>query len=223
MICCASPLLVLGVLVGAADTVPPAAVAREVTSLLAAGWDVDPATLVVRWGPWPGDTTRHAGAAVRLMAAPGRDGWVTVQVLPPTGSPVAVQLRVGVQVPVFHSTRALAPGHQLVATDLTPGVEIQWGTPRAAALPVGVGWEVRRAIAVGGLLAAPAVAPPIGARAGERVVLVWSRGEVQVEVEAEAMATARIGETVRARRGTTQYTGTLTAPGFGRLDGRRPA
>jgi flagella basal body P-ring formation protein FlgA len=149
----------------------------------------------------------------------GTDGWFAV-VFEPAGQSIAVRVRAGVEDTVVVAARPLAAGTYLAAGDLEREVRMRWGPPRfgAGGLP-DVGWEVRRAIAAGTAVAAPAVSQPYVVAAGEPVRFVWQRGAVTISVGGVAMNAARVGDQVRARaQGRSgRINGIVTAPGVARL------
>jgi flagella basal body P-ring formation protein FlgA len=93
---------------------------------------------------------------------------------------------------------------------------VHWGIPAPdSSLVPGVGWETRRIVRAGEVVASPAVSAPPLVLAGQPVRLEWERGGVQVSVVGIALNSARRGETVRARleERPARLTGTVTAPG----------
>jgi flagella basal body P-ring formation protein FlgA len=211
-------LLQLGGSVPAPATVPAAAVpdsvAARVSTWLAREWSVPERAVRLEWG--------------RLsLALPGRPlpfrvtgrgvaGWYVVVFDPSSPGAVAVRLRAGVEDSVLVAARPLATGALLSAADLKSEPRVCWGPPAppSESRP-GPGWEVRRALATGEVLARPAVTPPMLVVAGEPVRLVWTEGAVQVSVVGIALNRARQGELVRARveGRSDRLVGTATATG----------
>ena len=135
------------------------------------------------------------------------------------------------RVPV--AARALARGEVLTAADIAFFADTvrevrertraagAWGTTASAA-PVGAGWVVRRAIAAGEPLRAPAVTPPDAVRYGQPVRVVYRESGLAITISGTAVADAPVGARVavrvesagRARR----LEGTVLAPGLVQLN-----
>ena len=144
--------------------------------------------------------TLPGGSLPFRVTGRGLSGWLVVVFDPSSLDAVAVRLRAGVEDTVPVAARPLAAGARLTAADLRPESRVCWGPPAPSSEPrPGPGWEVRRALAAGEVLARPAVAPPTLVQAGEPVRLVWGGGAVQVSVVGIALNRARQGELVRAR------------------------
>lgn len=190
-------LLQLGASAPAAATVPDS-VAVRVGAWLAREWGVPGPAVRLEWGRLPG--ALPGGSLPFRVTGRGAGGWLVVVFDPASRDAVAIRLRAGVEDTVLVAARPLAAGARLAAADLRPEPRVCWGPPASSSEPrPGPGWEVRRALAAGEVLARPAVAPPTLVEAGEPVRLVWSGGAVQVSLVGIALNRARQGELVRAR------------------------
>ncbi len=216
MICCAS--LVLTLAAAPADTTP--AFAAQVAGAVAAQWGVAPEQVRLEWGRMPagaGDST----ASVQLRGT-GADGWFVALVTGATGT-TAVRVRAGTEAVMPVAARALPVRHVVTEEDLGWTARIAWGAPIADTLPNPVGSLVKRALAAGEPLVAPAVGAAPLVQAGQPLVLVWQSGAVEVEMAAVALGTAGLGETVRAKGpGGERLKGTMIAPGRASTLGARP-
>ncbi len=219
----ASRILVALVLLGAgaAQAAPPAVPADlegAVTAAIAGEWSVDPAALTLEWGHVPAPATEPGAVLVRL-AGRGTDGWLAAVIRPVGGHMLSVRVRAGLTDSVWVAARPLDAGVALAAGDLRGEERLRWGPPRAVHERPGPGWEVRRRLPEGSVLAAPAVVPPAWVSAGEPVVLEWARGGVSIALTGTALNSARQGETVRARIDgrDAPVSGVVTAPGTAAL------
>ena len=191
------------------------ALAARVAGRIADAWRLPAAQVCLSWGRSSAVRTPADDAPFRLVGH-GDAGWFVVVFDPAGTEATAVRLRAGVERPVMVASRALAAGTRLAAGDVREEVRVHWGLPPAdSELAPGVGWELRRSLAAGEVVAPPAVAAPTLVEAGQPVRLEWSRGGVQVSVVGIALNSARRGETVRARfeERPARLTGTVTAPG----------
>jgi flagella basal body P-ring formation protein FlgA len=97
---------------------------------------------------------------------------------------------------------------------MTWGERVDWGAGTDAAAVIDpIGWEVRRSVTAGTVLAAPVVRAPDLVSAGEPVTFVWQRGAVRMERIAVAQTAAGLGETVRAQVGGVRLVGRVTGAG----------
>lgn len=199
--------------------------AARVAARLADLWDVPATEIRLAWGRSTDAGSPGGDAPFRVVGA-GAGGWFVVVFHPAESTAVAVRVRAGVERPVMVATRPLGSGGRIAAGDVREEVRVHWGSPRPDSSQVPAeGWEVRRAIRKGEVVAPPAVSPPPLVLAGEPVRLEWVSGGVQVSVVGIALNSARRGETVRARleERPARLSGTVTAPGIAVLasGGRR--
>jgi flagella basal body P-ring formation protein FlgA len=206
----------------AADPPPvPGPLAGRVAETIAATWRVPPVDLRLDWrGPGSG---RPLAADVPFhLAGRGDGGWFVVVFEPAGEPPVALRVRAGVEDTVAVAARPLAAGARVASGDLVSERRLRWGPPAAdpGARP-GVGWEIRRPLASGEVVAWPAATPPPWVAGGEPVRLVWERGTVAISMMGTALHSARRGETVRARvEGRPgPLAGRVTEPGIAVLEG----
>lgn len=193
----------------------PRPLAARVAARVADGWRVPAEQVRLEWGVVAGDRVPAPDAPFRILGR-GDAGWYVVVFDPSDSAAVAVRLRAGVERPVAVATRPLAAGTRIAPGDLREEVRVHWGRPGVAALVLPAeGWDVRRAVRAGDVVAPPAVATPPLVLAGQPVRLEWQSGGVQVSVVGIALNSARAGETVRARleERPARLTGTVTAPG----------
>jgi flagella basal body P-ring formation protein FlgA len=193
----ASLFVLLALLAPAPATVPDSAAAC-VRTWLAHEWGVPEGAVHLEWGRL---SVGLPGKALPFrVTGRGVAGWLVVVFEPPGLDAVAVRLRAGVEDTTLVAARPLAVGTRLDPADVRPESRVRWGPPAplSGSRP-GPGWEVRRALATGEVLARPAVAPPLLVEAGEPVRLVWAGGTVRVSVVGVALNRARQGELVRAR------------------------
>lgn len=211
--------LVAGLPAPTADTVPPLPVSRAVREALAQQLGADPEELVLEWGrlpAWAADT----GAVTVRLGPVGKGGWLVATVRRGEAGPVAVRVRGGVVSRLPVASRPLGRGHIIADTDVTWDRAVAWGSANHSLqdeLPIG--WEVRRAVATGESLDQSMLQSPRVIAAGDKVAFVWQRGAVRLERVATAIASARLGESVRARAGDARLTGRATGPGEAILEG----
>ncbi|MCL4864516.1 MAG: flagella basal body P-ring formation protein FlgA [Gemmatimonadales bacterium] len=213
MISSASLLLLATVAVGP-DSLP-AALVSQVRAWIGREWGVPAESVQLEWG-------RHVGLDETVATAPlrvggsGRNGWFVVTVEPPDAPPAAVTVRAGTLALQPVAARALSAGTRLAAEDIVLAEQVAWGppppAPEANPLPVGEGWEVRRAIAQGTVLVPPLVQAPRLVVSGDPVTFVWTRGAIRMERVAIAQGSARLGELVHAQVGTVRLAGVVTGP-----------
>jgi flagella basal body P-ring formation protein FlgA len=203
----------------AGAAVPPA-LAAEVAAQVGARWGVPAGQVSLQWGAAPAGLGFEPGTPIRLTGA-GLNGWFAVVLRPTEPAATAVRVRAGVVGPVPVAAHALAAGTTLAPGDVRSESRIQWGAPLAEAGYADAGWEVRRPIAPGQPLVAPAVAPPELIAAGQPITVRWKRGDVEVLLTGTALHAARAGEmarvTVDGRPGRLQ--GRVTGPGTITVEG----
>lgn len=199
------------------DTAPPPVVVERARTLVAETWHAVPEELVLEWGRLPTMPDSLDGAALRLGGT-GRDGWFVVTIAPAAGRPVAITLRAGVPRTMPVATSPLSVGRAITATDVAWVERIAWGPPDASEPIDPVGWEVRRGLEAGDVLAEPMVRAPLLVLAGDPVTFVWERGNVRMERVALAQSPAREGDLVRAQVGGTRLTGRVIGPGVAILE-----
>lgn len=199
------------------------ALEARVAERIADAWKVPVHCLRVQWGRSSSGESPSADAAFKVMGR-GEGGWYVVVFDPADAHATAVRVRAGVEQPVMVAARPLRAGTRIAAGDLVEEVRVHWGAPaQDSTLTPMPGWEIRRPIATGEVVMAPAVLPPPLVVAGEPVELQWLSGGVQVSVVGIALNSASQGETVRARieERPARLTGTVTAPGRAVLAGGR--
>jgi flagella basal body P-ring formation protein FlgA len=207
-----TPLLLAG---RAGDAPVSRGLAARVAERIAGAWRVPVGQVRLLWGHSSGTASPADETTFRVLGR-GEDGWFVVVFDPAASTAVAVRVRAGVERPVMVASRSLPAGSRLTDGDLREEMRVHWGVPAAdSALTPGTGWEVRRLLAAGEVIAAPAVAPPPLVFAGQPVRMEWQRGGVEVSVVGIALNNARRGETVRARleERPARLTGTVVAPG----------
>jgi len=200
--------------VAPAPAAVPDSAAACVSTWLAHEWGVSERAVHLEWGRL--SVALPGGVLPFRVTGRGVAGWLVVVFDPPGRDAVAVRLRAGVEDTVLVAARPLAVGTRLEHADLRPESRVCWGPPAPPSeTRPGSGWEVRRALATGEVLARPAVAPPTLVVAGEPVRLVWAEGAVQVSVVGIALNRARRGELVRVRveGRSDRLVGTATATG----------
>jgi flagella basal body P-ring formation protein FlgA len=196
----------------------PGDVQATVRARIAEIWGTTGDRIVMVCGEPSSEIPRDTALDIRLIGK-GSDGFFSA-ILQPAGRPtvrlVSLRVRAGINDTVAVATRPLRSGETLADGDVAGESRVVWGPPAGTEHErPGGGWEVRRAVAVGEVLAWPVAQPPQAIEAGESVRLFWRRGGVRIEVEGVALNSARIGETVRARvvGRRDRLTGTVTAPG----------
>jgi flagella basal body P-ring formation protein FlgA len=202
-----------------ADAPFPRALVARVAGRIAESWKVPVDQLRLAWGRPSGVPQLADDVPFRILGR-GEDGWFVVVFDPAETGATAVRVRAGVERIVMVATRSMPAGSTLIEGDLNEETRVHWGVPAPdSALVPAIGWEIRRAITAGEVVAPPAVAAPPLVLAGHPVKLEWERGGVQVSVVGIALNNARRGETVRARleERPARLTGTVTAPGTATL------
>lgn len=180
----------------------PRPLARRVAERFASDWGRPSSTIRLAWGRATARETLAAGVEFRVLGR-GTGGWFAVVFEPDGARARAMQVRAGVVETTTVAARSLPAGATLASGDIREERTVRWGAPtetRArfveAARP---GWHTRRPVAVGDVLAWPAVTPPPMVVAGQPLKLEWVRDGVRVELTGVALNDARQGETVRAR------------------------
>ena len=192
----------LGLLVGStplARAEVPVGIQPPLQAQVAQEWGIASERLCLEWGQLAVVGTAMESATPRIVGR-GADGWFTAVLEAPGSDPVAFRFRGGVLDTVWVAARALPRGVRLGDGDLRAEVRAQWGPParEARAVPA-VGWETRRPLAAGEILAWPAVVAPAVIAARDAVRLEWSRGGVRVQLEGVALGPAGMGDEVRVR------------------------
>jgi flagella basal body P-ring formation protein FlgA len=190
-------------------------IAQPLQARVAQEWGIAPERLCFEWGQLAVAGTAMESATPRIVGR-GADGWFTAVLEAPGLDPVAFRFHGGVLDTVWVAARALPRGARLGAGDLRPEVRAQWGPPaREARVPPAVGWETRRPLTAGEILAWPAVVAPAVIAARDAVRLEWSRGGVRVELQGVALGPAGVGDEVRVRvEGRARpITATVVGPG----------
>ena len=205
----------------AAETRVPEALAARVAAEIARRWDVDSADVSLAWGRFGAPLPSDPAAPFRLAGA-GTDGWFVAVFAPSSSRPAAVRVRAGAVERVMVATRALRAGSRLEAADLRAETRAAWGQPArggGGTLPA-PGWQVRRSVGAGEVLAAPAVAPAPCVLAGQPVRVEWTRGAVHIALEGTALQNAVEGDPVRVRLRDRRepVTGVAAGPSLVRLD-----
>jgi flagella basal body P-ring formation protein FlgA len=215
MLCCSNALWLL--LAAMPADSGPAALAGRVRADFASRWHVDSAAVQLQWGQWiAADSSLFATSPYRLTGG-SSDGWFALILEPLHASPRAIRVRVGVTRPVLTALRPLSFGQRLADGDVGMAPGIVWGDAQPPVLATTAGWEVRRMLRPGDILTAAALAPPVVISAGDVVTVSWQAGGVQVQRDGVAANSARLGETVRVRAGTTELSAEVTAAGAARL------
>lgn len=221
MISSASLLLLASVAAGP-DSLPPALV-LQVQEWVGRQWGVAPEAVQLEWGRHAPIGPDAASAPVRISGS-GGNGWFVVTVEPANERPLAVTVRAGTVALQPVAQRPLAAGHRLAEGDFALAEALAWGPPVAPAtdpLPVGEGWEVRRAVPEGTVLAPPLVQAPRLVVSGDPVTFVWTRGAIRMERIAIAQGSARLGELVHAQVGPVRLTGVVTGPRTAQVEQER--
>jgi flagella basal body P-ring formation protein FlgA len=217
----ASLLLALAA-AGAGDSTVPAGLEQRVRDAIAQRWEVEAAIVRVEWGRTAGHAGLRDSAAFRL-AGRGDDGRFIAIVDTERGE-VAVGLRAGRETAVWVAQRPLVLGAVLTPADVRQQSRLVWGAPPMADDLTPVGWEVRRALRAGDMVAPPAIVEPAVINAGDLVRFEFRIGAMLVVREGIAAAPARRGERVwaRDRLRAERIDGIATGPGTARLEGRTP-
>lgn len=195
---------------------PPDPVAERVRVAIASAWRVAPTGLVLVWGPIASAVEFPDTAGFRLLGT-GRDGRFVVVIRAQGARDIAVTLRAGRHDSVWVAARPLPAGAIIMAEDVKRVPEPVWGPP-SSALDSPIGLEVRRTLAVGDRVMAPAVAAPMVIAPGDAVEFVWDGGPIRVSRGAIAQTRARRGETVWASSSAGErIQGVALGPGRARL------
>lgn len=173
-------------------------VERTVRVELAQRWNVDPAGLVLDWGPHADVGSVDSGVPAQLVGSGSNGSWV-VRIEAERGT-VGIRLRAGTRRSVQVAANAMRRGHVLTPDDISVETQTTWGAPEHAnGMGAQPGWVVERGVAVGDRLASPAVRPAPIVRTGESVEVAWSSGTIRLTMPGRALGTARPGESVRVR------------------------
>jgi flagella basal body P-ring formation protein FlgA len=189
--------------------------AARVAARIADAWRVPVEQVRLSWGRSSGIASPTDETTFRVLGR-GEDGWFVVVFDPAASAAMAVRVRAGIERPVMVASRSLPAGSRIGDGDLREEMRVRWGVPSTDSLAAPApGWEVRRPLNAGEVVAAPAVAAPPLVFAGQPVRMEWQRGGVEVSVMGIALNNARRGETVRARleERPARLTGTVVAPG----------
>jgi flagella basal body P-ring formation protein FlgA len=207
--------LALALIAGAAPAraAVPAALEARVGAAVAARWGVAPGDVRLEWPRTTPSDSLPPDAAVTI-AGEGSDGWMVARVTAPAGTR-ALRVRAGATDTVWVVTRALVAGTSLGAGDLRLEARPCWGPPRAAAGGDLAGWETRRALSAGEVIARLDAVPPRVVAPGDPVRMTWCRGGVRIALAGTALNAARRGEALRVRiEGRTEpLTGVASGPG----------
>jgi flagella basal body P-ring formation protein FlgA len=186
----------------------------RVAARIAQEWSVPPESIHLQWSD-PAGASASPVADIRVVGR-GSEGWFAVAVDPTGAGATALRVRAGVNDTVFVAARPLSLGSRLREGDLRKEVRLRWGPPRSrTAETAAPGWEIRRPLGAGDVVAWPAAIAPSVIAAGESVRLEWTRGLVRISVEGAALHAARLGEMVRVRVAGRRdpMTGQVTSPG----------
>jgi flagella basal body P-ring formation protein FlgA len=204
---------------GAAAPAPPIGLDRRVSAALAERLAAPDSAIRLQWGRWPALAPPDPEAPFRLVGR-GDGGWFVV-VFESAGRAIPVRLRAGVEEIVAVAARPLAAGRRLAASDLAAAPRVRWGVgARRGESAPGPGWDVRRSLAAGDVLAPPAVVPPAVIEPSSAVELRWRSGGVSVSVPGIALEAARLGEKVAVKVAGRpgRRVGVAVAPGVVALD-----
>lgn len=221
MISSASLLLLASVAMGP-DSLPVALV-LQVQEWVGRQWGVATEAVQLEWGRHLPLGPEAATAPIRIGGS-GANGWFVVTVEPETERPLAVTVRAGTMALQPVARHALAAGSQLAAGDFALAERVMWGPPLVPEddpLPVGEGWEVRRAVPEGTVLVPPLVQAPRLVVSGDPVTFIWSRGAIRMERIAIAQGSARLGEMVHAQVGSVRLSGVVTGPRTAQVEQER--
>jgi flagella basal body P-ring formation protein FlgA len=211
----------LGGLLAAAPPGP----AEQLAASVAGEWGVAPERVHLELPALP---VHLAGLPVTLrIAGRGAGGWLAVVAEAPGAEPAAFRVRCGVRDTVWLAEHALARGTRISPGDLRTEVRVRWGAPAPArgGQPT-PGWEVRRPIAAGEVVAWPAAVAPALVETNDPVRLEWTFLGVRIERTGVALHAAGAGEIVRVRidgGGAKVVEARVVAPGRAVLDSRRGA
>ncbi len=186
----------------------------RVAARIAQEWSVPPESIHLQWSD-PAGASASPAADIRVVGR-GSEGWFAIAVDPNGPEAVALRVRAGVDDTVCVATRPLSLGSRIREGDLRMGVRLRWGPPRSrTAETAAPGWEIRRPLGAGDVVAWPAAIAPSVIIAGQSVRMEWTRGLVRISVEGAALNAARIGEMVRIRVAGRRdpMTGQVISPG----------
>jgi len=127
----------------------------------------------------------------------GRDRWIMTMWI--DGGRVRRFMKAGAMAPFAIAVHALERGVTVDSTDVRIEARVAWGAPDPARFIDPVGMTTERVIAAGEALMTPAVRPPLLMRGGDSVEAVLTRSGVVMRVQAEALGSARGGDTVLVR------------------------
>ncbi len=206
----------------AAQAPVPAALEARVADAIGRMWQVPVGSLHLEWGHIGSQHPVSPGAEFRLLGH-GEDGQFVIAFAQPGGQTIAARLRAGVIDSVLVAARPLQSGAKVSLGDVTMSSRLHWGAPAGGNAPVpGPGWLVKRSLAVGALIAPPAVVPPPVIEAGAPVKVQWESGAVSVAVAGTAVNSAAMGDLVQVR--TSGRNGlvraVVTGPGTARMEQR---
>lgn len=190
----------------------------RVSAAIAERWDVPATAITLQWPRALPDSLGRT-AVVTQVAGRGADGWFVVM-LRIGARHEALRVRAGTLQPVAVAARSLAAGRTLASGDVRTAAALHWGPPQAAPRVPQPGWTIRLSLAPGDTLKPLAAVAPIAVSAGQPVRLVWSRGAVEIALDARALHDARIGEPVRldVAGHRKRLVATVSGPGLARLD-----
>jgi flagella basal body P-ring formation protein FlgA len=166
--------------------------ADVLAELVAPGLGVSPERVRVDWAGDPpvADFVRVDGA--------GSGRWVAT--LWSAGVVTRRYVRVGLERQVPVAARQLDRGEEIAHEDVRLESRVLWGAAAGDAVDLdAVGMVASRVVAEGEILAAPAVRPPLLVRGGEEVEAVLEQSGVLLRARAEALGSARRGESVYVR------------------------
>jgi flagella basal body P-ring formation protein FlgA len=198
----------------------PAALEGRVGDAIARLWQVPAGSLQLEWGHLSSQHPLSEDAGFRLLGQ-GDDGQFVVAFALAGGQTLAIRLRAGVTDSVLVAARPLSAGVRIGLADLAMSTRLHWGAPRRSEDPLpGPGWLVKRPLAVGGLIAPPAVVPPPLVEAGAPIKVQWESGAVSVAVAGVAVNAAALGQPIQVR--TSGRSGLVhaivTGPGTARME-----
>jgi flagella basal body P-ring formation protein FlgA len=183
------------------DTAVPAgaAVVAHVAASIAQLWNAPEDAVRLEWGRWPAGPAPLDDAPYKIVGS-GRDGWFAVVFRPGEPEGATVRVRAGTLDTAWVASAPLPAGHVLAGGDVHAEPVVRWGPPdpaRHAAPPAG--WQVRRPLAKGEPISAPAIVPPTVVAAGDPIQVSWDRGAVRLRLDGVALHAARIGDPLRVR------------------------
>lgn len=173
----------------------PAAVTARISQVLASHWRVASSAVTIQWGPVAPSVAITDSARFRLLGS-GKDGRYVVVIQTIGLREVAISLRAGHQDSAWVATRPLPTGIIVGPEDATLILQTSWGPPSPDPSPLGR--EVRRSLAAGERLIAPALGEPVVISPGEPIEFTWEEGPIRITREAIASSRARLGESVWA-------------------------